>query len=118
MKTLQAELPNYARGLFIPKRYKVYWGGRGAARSWSFARAILIMGAQRKLRVLCAREFQKSIADSVHKLFQDQIQLLNLPGWQVTQKEIIHYGHQHHLRGSPVQHEPGQVARGYRHLLG
>lgn len=89
---LKAELPNYARGLFIPKRYKVYWGGRGAARSWSFARAILIMGAQRKLRVLCAREFQKSIADSVHKLFQDQIQMLRLPGWQVMQKEIVHRG--------------------------
>lgn len=89
---LTTELPRYSKGLFIPKRYKVYWGGRGAARSWSFARAILIMGSQRKLRVLCAREFQKSIADSVHKLFQDQIGLLGLPGWHVGQKEIIHKG--------------------------
>lgn len=90
--SLEAQLPLYAKGLFIPKRYKVYWGGRGAARSWSYARAILIMGSQRTLRVLCAREFQKSIADSVHKLFQDQIQMLKMPGWQVTQREIIHKG--------------------------
>jgi phage terminase large subunit len=84
MADVKVELPNYARGLFTPKRYKVYWGGRGAARSWSYAQAILIMGAQRQLRVLCAREFQKSIADSVHKLFQDQIQRLGLSGWQIT----------------------------------
>jgi phage terminase large subunit len=92
MADVKVELPNYARGLFTPKRYKVYWGGRGAARSWSYAQAILIMGAQRQLRVLCAREFQKSIADSVHKLFQDQIQRLGLSGWQITNKEITHKG--------------------------
>lgn len=47
---------------------------------------------QKKLRILCAREFQKSIADSVHKLLQDQIELLQLPGWTVTQREIVHQG--------------------------
>ena len=87
-----AKLPYYSRGLFIPKRYKVYWGGRGAARSWSFARAILIMGSQRTLRILCCREYQKSIADSVHKLFQDQMAIMELPGWSVTKKEIVHVG--------------------------
>jgi len=92
MVELQANLPTYARDLFRPKRYKVYWGGRGAARSWSFARTLLIMGAQRTLRILCCREFQKSIADSVHKLLVDQIQLLQLPGWKVTKTEISHIG--------------------------
>jgi phage terminase large subunit len=87
-----AKLPEYARGLFVPARYKVFWGGRGAARSWSYAQAILIMGSQRKLRVLCCREFQKSIADSVHKLFEDQVVRLNLPGWDVGQKVITHKG--------------------------
>lgn len=92
MQTLRAELPKYARQVFTPARYKVLWGGRGAARSWTFARVILLLGAQRKLRILCAREFQKSIADSVHKLFQDQIQIMGVPGWQVAQKEIFHKG--------------------------
>jgi phage terminase large subunit len=79
-------------GLFQPARYKVYWGGRGASRSWSFARALLIRGGQQRLRVLCCREFQKSIADSVHKLLTDQIELLNLPGWQVLKKSLVHSG--------------------------
>lgn len=50
------------------------------------------MGGQRQLRVLCAREFQKSIDDSVHKLFQDQIQMLQLPGWRIGKKVIEHVG--------------------------
>ena len=60
--------------LFVPKRYKVVYGGRGAGRSWGFARALLLMGLQRKLTVLCARELQKSIEDSVHKLLKEQIE--------------------------------------------
>lgn len=89
---MRVELPGYARELFMPARYKVFWGGRGAARSWSFARALLIKGAQTQLRVLCCREFQKSIADSVHKLLVDQIGLLQLPGWRVSKTEITHAG--------------------------
>jgi phage terminase large subunit len=92
MLQLRAELPEYARGLFVPKRYKVYYGGRGAARSWSFARALLILGAQKQMRFLCVREFQKSLDDSVHKLLSDQIELLGMPGWTVTKKLIEHAG--------------------------
>ncbi|MDB4952072.1 MAG: hypothetical protein JWM27_4721 [Gemmatimonadetes bacterium] len=84
-----ADLPRYAAPLFRPKRYKVLWGGRGAARSWSAARALLIEGARRPLRILCARELQKSIRDSVHRLLADQIDLLGLP-YQVLDHEIRH----------------------------
>ena len=92
MPDLQAQMPSWSQHLFMPGRYKVFYGGRGAARSWSYARALLIMGAQRKLRILCCREFQKSIADSVHKLIEDQITLLRLPGWHVGKTEIVHAG--------------------------
>lgn len=54
-------------------RYKVYYGGRGGAKSWAFAQALLAMGLSRPIRVLCARELQKSIKDSVHKLLSDVI---------------------------------------------
>ena len=74
----KADVPIAFRPLFEPYRYKVYFGGRGGAKSWNFARALLIIGAQRPLRVLCARELQNSIADSVHKLLSDQIAALNL----------------------------------------
>jgi phage terminase large subunit len=52
--------------------------GRGSAKSWGFARALLIQAAQSPLRVLCAREVQKSIKDSVHRLLSDQIQAMGL----------------------------------------
>lgn len=59
-------------------RYKGAYGGRGSAKSWTFARALLILGASKPLRILCAREVQKSIKQSVHKLLSDQIEALGL----------------------------------------
>ena len=75
---MRAEFPERLNFLFEPHRYKVAYGGRGAAKSWNFARALIIQGTQRPLHTLCARETQKSISDSVHKLLADQIELLNL----------------------------------------
>jgi phage terminase large subunit len=84
-----AEFPSKLRFLFQPKRYKVAYGGRGATKSWGFARALLILGAQKKLRILCTREVQKSIKDSVHSLLSDQIQAVGLGGlYDVLQNEI------------------------------
>lgn len=66
------------RGLFEPYRYKVFHGGRGSGKSWAFARSLLIQAAEKKLRILCCREVQKSVKTSVHQLLVDQIQSLNL----------------------------------------
>ena len=74
----KAEFPVKLSCLFEPKRYKVLYGGRGGAKSWGVARALLIKAAKDPLRVLCAREFQVSIKDSVHKLLTDQIMALGL----------------------------------------
>jgi phage terminase large subunit len=75
--------------LFQPARYKICHGGRGSGKSWGFARALLVQGAARPLRVLCARESQRSIADSVHKLLRDQIDLLGLGGFYTVQESTI-----------------------------
>lgn len=74
-------LPKKLKQLFVPThapdgkrvRYRVAHGGRGGAKSWGFAKMLLVMGAERPLRVLCARELQVSITESVHKLLSDQI---------------------------------------------
>ena len=71
---VEAKFPKKLQFLFKPHRYKIAYGGRGSAKSWSFARALLILGVQKKLRILCVREVQKSIKDSVHKLLSDQMQ--------------------------------------------
>ena len=80
---MRAEIPAKFRYLFRAARYKVAWGGRGSAKSWSYARALVLQGAQRPLRWLCAREHQLSIQQSVHKLLADQIRALGL-GWMYT----------------------------------
>lgn len=76
--TAQADFPEKLEFLFKPSRYKIAYGGRGGAKSWGIARALLIQGAQRPLRILCAREIQKSINESVHQLLKDQIEALGL----------------------------------------
>lgn len=73
-----AKFPEKLAMLFEPAPYKVAHGGRGSGKSWGFARALLILGAQRPLRILCAREVQKSIEDSVHTLLKDQVMELGL----------------------------------------
>jgi len=86
-----AQFPQKLQCLFQPEksRYRVLFGGRGGAKSWGVARALLIKGAQRPLRILCAREFQTSIRDSVHKLLCDQIIDLRLDGfYEITQTSI------------------------------
>lgn len=73
MLSPQIDIPLAFEGLFKPKRNKVFYGGRGGAKSHAFGRTLLIQGLQKQLRIVCAREFQKSIKDSVHKLLSDII---------------------------------------------
>jgi phage terminase large subunit len=97
--------------LFAPGRYKVAYGGRGSAKSWSIARALLLIGKQPDLlwpgwseecrkqgigyensgiRILCYRETMRSIEESVHQLLTDQIRLLRLGDfYHVQQKNIV-----------------------------
>lgn len=83
------ELPEKLQFLFQPSRYKVAYGGRGASKSWGFARALLIQGAAKPLRILCARETQTSIKDSVHQLLKDQISTLNLTSFYDVEERTI-----------------------------
>lgn len=84
-----AEFPEKLHCLFQPARYKVLYGGRGGAKSWGVARALLIQGANRPLRILCAREFQNSINESVHHLLKSQIEDLNLTHFYEIQNASI-----------------------------
>ena len=78
MELTEVRFPPKFDFLFQPAPYKVAHGGRGGAKSWSYARALLLLGGQKPLRVLWTREVQRSIKDSVHKLLCDQIQILGL----------------------------------------
>lgn len=89
MNRVDAQFPVGLEFLFQPARYKVLYGGRGGAKSWSIARALLLQGVQKPLRVLCAREFMASISDSVHKLLADQIFALGLSAFYAIEKASI-----------------------------
>ncbi len=62
----------YARTI----RYLILFGGRGSAKSWSVARILIQLCLAGPVRILCTRETQKSIEESVYQLLKDQIVLM------------------------------------------
>lgn len=88
---LKIEVPKEFKVLFnldSDLRHIVLYGGRASGKSTSVALSLLILGMNKKLRILCTREVQNSIADSVHKLLSDLIFKYKLNTWEV-QKDII-----------------------------
>lgn len=74
---------------FNTYRYLLAEGGRGSGKSHSIARFILYACEDRKIRVLCGRETQKSIEESVYTLFKDLIKNYNLD-FEVFSNRIVH----------------------------
>lgn len=90
MSRLRVEIPQAFLPLFTPKRYKILYGGRGSGKSWSAARALVTLAAAKPIRVLCARETQRSIQESVHRLLKDQIDSLGLTDrFEVQETRIL-----------------------------
>jgi phage terminase large subunit len=75
--------------LFTPASYKVAYGGRGSAKSTSFARALIATAVSEKHLILCTREFQNSISDSVHRLLGNSINAMGLSKYFDIQKATI-----------------------------
>lgn len=69
--------------------YKVYWGGRGAAKSWAFAEALIRLASASPLRILCCREFQNSIKESSHRILKDTIERLGMQAWFTVGEKSI-----------------------------
>ena len=86
---VKVSIPETFQVLRAPARATVLYGGRASAKSWSVARYLVLMAAQTPIRILCGREFQTSIRDSVPRLLGDQIQATGLSSaFSVTQKAI------------------------------
>ena len=71
-------------------RIKFYYGGRGGGKSYAFADCLLLIAQSRKVRVVCLREIQDSIRDSVHKLLCDRISFYDFKDYIITDKTITH----------------------------
>jgi phage terminase large subunit len=93
-REILVETPDVYDFLYQPPlgevRSRTSYGGRGGARSWQFARALLVHGRTKRLRILCAREWQSSIKDSVHRVLSDQIVLLGLQDFYEIQEASIY----------------------------
>lgn len=92
MAALGVQMPRAFAPIMQPLgtyRYRCYYGGRGSAKSWQFARALLLHGMAAPIRVLCAREYQTSMRDSVHRVLADQIGLLGLSNAYTVQESTI-----------------------------
>lgn len=88
-RLITLQLPRKLEFLMHQHPYKVLHGGRNGLKSWNIARALLTLGIKQDLRILCTREVQESIQQSVHQLLQDQIVALGLQDeYEVTEKEI------------------------------
>lgn len=64
-------------------------GGRGSAKSQSVGRFLLYLGDQRRIRIVCGREIQANIEESVYTLLKDLIHQYELP-YEVLAHEIRH----------------------------
>lgn len=70
-------------------RYKVTYGGRGGAKSRSYGAALVAKAMEEKHLILCAREVQKSIKDSVKRLIDQQIKRMKVEQYFYSTKTEI-----------------------------
>lgn len=74
----QVDLPAWGGLLWEDYRHLALHGGRGGAKSRTIATALILKSTTSHRRVLCGREIQKSIKDSVKRLLDDEIARLGL----------------------------------------
>lgn len=79
--------------LFQPAQHKAFYGGRGSAKSHAIATYLVIVASNSTQRIVCARQFQNSINDSVKELIENKIKALGLlEQFTITEREIVHRG--------------------------
>jgi len=102
---IDAQFPEKLQCLFEPEwQYIVAKGGRGGAKSWAFARALLIKASDKRLRWLCARETMISIKDSVHALLRDQVERMGLQREFEIGERIIRSRHGSEITFAGLKH--------------
>lgn len=103
---LRPQIPEPMEPWLQPKRYKIAKGGRGGGKSMTIAQILVSLAATKKLRILCAREIQKSIKESVHYMLAEAIEALGLQAFydvgqsyikSITGSEFIFTGLRHNI---------------------
>ncbi len=72
-------------------RFILYYGGRGGRKSWEVADSLIRSAIQESIRILCTREIQNSIKESVYQLLVMRMNTLGYAHeFYITNTEIIH----------------------------
>lgn len=88
---INVDIPEPYKELIQPSkqwRHIILHGGRSSGKSTTVATVLTLLATAKPLRILCAREYQASMADSVHKLISDVIDKYKIPGWEITRESI------------------------------
>lgn len=89
-RDIKLTVPAVFRPLFTGARRRNYiYGGRGSAKSHSVAQYCVYRAYTSKVKVLCTRELQKSISESVHALLCDKIRDMGLEDFFTIYKDRI-----------------------------
>lgn len=90
MAVLEIETARVFLPLLAPARYKGAFGGRGSAKSHFFAELAIERSIAEKTDIVCVRENQKSLDQSVKKLLEHKIEKLNAGEYfEVQDKRIL-----------------------------
>jgi phage terminase large subunit len=83
------EIPEVFEPLLANARYKGAHGGRGSGKSHFFALMVVLRAAETQTRIVCIREVQDTIKDSVRQLLVDKIASLGLGfAFDILESEI------------------------------
>ena len=70
-------------------RFILFEGGRGGRKSWEIADSLIRNSISKKIRILCTREIQNSIKESVHQLLTMRINSLGHKDLFIINREDI-----------------------------
>lgn len=76
---MKAQIPSIYKPLFTDDyTFLTFYGGRGGSKTESVAQSLVLISTQKKVRILCLRENQNSIAESVKAVLEKWIEKLGL----------------------------------------
>lgn len=78
MSILRIETPRVFKPLLAPARYKGAYGGRGSGKSHFFAELAVEDSITQRTDIVCVREIQKTLDQSVKKLLESKIEAMGL----------------------------------------
>lgn len=118
-RTLEIATPRWFLPLLAESRYKGAHGGRGSGKSHAFAEYVVERCLMAKTNVVCIREVQRSLAQSVKRLIEDKIESMGLGKYFTCQEsktitphggQILYTGMQNHTADSIKSLEGTDIA--------